>query len=453
MATEEIMTTRSEHPSPAPATLPIPILEKRPSAVEMFVSLRVLNYRRFALGNMVANTAVWMQRIAMDWLVLQLSGSVAAVGVTVFMQFTPMLFLGLWGGVVADRYSKLKILLCTQSATAVLAGGLAALTLTGVVQVWHLYAISFLLGLVTVIDNPARQVFVNELVGPRHLTNAISLNSSIYQLGGLIGPAVGGILITAVGGGWLFLINSLACAGVVLNLLSLKREQLHQSPAVPPRKKQLKEGIHYVRSKPVIFWTIITVAVTAVFAFNMPVFLSAYANNVFRVGARGYGLFNALVAAGALVGALASTRRTSIRLVVVVGCCAALGTIQAIAGLASGELMFGTLLIGVGVCNLLFITAANSLVQMSSNVQIRGRVISLYILVLLGGQAVGGPIMGWIVDQIGPESAMVISGVVPLLTSLGIAIAIAKNRHLRVSWAPRGYLPWWTVAHQIQRHH
>ncbi|HEY2556386.1 MAG TPA: MFS transporter, partial [Diaminobutyricibacter sp.] len=208
----------------------MPVLSARPPWRETLISLKVPNYRKFAGSNLVANTAVWMQRIAMDWLVLQLSGSVAAVGVTVAMQFTPMLLFGLWGGVIADRYPKQRLLICSQSAAAVLAAILAALTLTESIQVWHVYVISFVLGLVTVIDNPARQVFVNELVGPHYLRNAISLNSSIFQLGGRIGPAVGGILITAVGAGWSFAINSVACLTVVAALLSLNRSQLHAAP-------------------------------------------------------------------------------------------------------------------------------------------------------------------------------------------------------------------------------
>jgi MFS family permease len=426
----------------------MPVLTARPPWRETFISLRVPNYRRFAASNLVANTAVWMQRIAMDWLVLQLSGSVAAVGVTVFMQFTPMLVFGLYGGVIADRYSKQKLLIITQSMAAALAAILAVLTLTGVTEVWHVYVISFLLGMVTVVDNPSRQVFVNELVGPKYLRNAISLNSSIFQLGGLIGPAVGGILITAVGGGWSFAINAVACLAVVASLCSLRRSELHASPAAPRAKGQLAEGMRYVRGKPVIFWTVVMVAIIAVFAFNMPVFLAAYANNVYDVGAQGYGLFNSLVAAGALVGALASTRRTSIRLSMVVGTAAALGVVQAVAGFAPSEFAFGALLIGIGVANLLFITGANSLVQMSSNVQIRGRVISLYILVLLGGQALGGPLMGWIVEAWGPHIAMMISGLVPALAAVVIAILIARSASLRLSIGLRGRRPSVTIVNR-----
>ncbi|MDQ1607661.1 MAG: hypothetical protein QOE16_393 [Microbacteriaceae bacterium] len=410
----------------------MPVLSVRPPWRETLISFRVRNYRLFTTSNLLAMTAVWMQRIAMDWLVLQLSGSVAAVGVTVAMQFTPMLFFGLMGGVIADRYPKRMLLIVSQSASAVLAAGLAVLTLTGAAQVWHLWVISFVLGLVTVIDNPARQVFVNELVGPRYLRNAISLNSSVFQLGGLIGPAVGGILITAVGAGWAFAINAVACTVVVATLSMLRRSELFHSPTAERSKGQLAEGMRYVLSKPVIFWTIVMLAFLSTFAFNMPVFLAAYANNVFHVGAQGYGFFNALVAGGALAGAIASTRRTSIRLSMIIGTAGALGIVQALAGIAPNEIAFGLFLVATGVANLLFITGANSIIQMSSNVRIRGRVISLYILVLLGGQAIGGPIMGWLVELVGPHIAMVASGVVPTIAAIVIAVLIARSANLRV---------------------
>ncbi|AGW41614.1 integral membrane efflux protein [Leifsonia xyli subsp. cynodontis DSM 46306] len=430
----------------APPTGPMLILSARPPWRETFVSLRIPNYRRFTAGNLVANTAAWMQRIAMDWLVLQLSGSVAAVGVTVFMQFAPMLLFGLWGGVIADRHSKQRLLIITQSASAALAALLAVLTLSGTVEVCHVYLISFALGLVTVVDNPARQVFVNELVGPRHLRNAISLNSSIFQLGGLIGPALAGLMIAAVGGGWSFAINAVACLAVVAALLALRKGELHHSPAAPRGKGQLAEGIRYVRRKPVIFWTVVMVAVLAVFAFNMPVFLAAYANEVFDAGAQGYGIFNALVAAGALAGALSSTRRTSVRLSTVIGTAATLGIVQTLAGFAPDEVAFSVLLVGIGVGNLLFITAANSLVQMSSNVQIRGRAISVYILVLLGGQALGGPLMGWVVEALGPHSAMAVSGLVPTAAAIVVGLLIARGTNLRLRLRRSGRMPVVTIV-------
>ena len=206
-------------PPLATVTQPVAVVSERLPWRHTFISLRVPNFRLFATGHFIAVIAIWMQRIAQDWLVLQLSGSVTAVGFTVALQFLPSLLLGPWGGMVADRFSKRRILIMCQSAAAVLAAALAVLALTGRIEVWHVYGIALVLGLVTVLDQPARQVFVHELVGPRYLRNAISVNSTTFQLGGLIGPAIAGVLLTAVGAGWAFAANAAACCSTVAMLL------------------------------------------------------------------------------------------------------------------------------------------------------------------------------------------------------------------------------------------
>ncbi len=415
-----------------PKTEPISIQSSPPPWRHTLVSLSVRNYRIFAMTNLVAMTAVWMQRIAQDWLVLQLSGSVTAVGITVALQFAPMLVFGLVGGVIVDRYPKRLLLMITQTAAVFTSLALAILTLTGTVQVWHIYLVAVVLGFVTVVDNPARQVFTNELVGPQYLRNAISLNSSMFQLGGLIGPAVSGALLVAVGAGWSFGINAVACALVVFALSRLRVSELFPSPVAARAKGQLVEGIRYVRGKPAIFWTIVILAVLAVFSQNMPVILAAYASEVFDAGPGGYGLFNTLVAVGALTGALLSTRRRVVRLRTVVGLAGVYGLLQAASGWMPTEWAFGAALVLVGYGWLMFITCANALVQMSSNTAIRGRVMSLYVLVLLGGQSVGGPMMGWVVEHFGAQAGMVLSGAVPALAAAVIAVLIARRAELRV---------------------
>jgi MFS family permease len=415
-----------------PKTEPIAVQSSPPPWRHTLVSLSVRNYRIFAMTNLVAMTAVWMQRIAQDWLVLELSGSVAAVGVTVALQFAPMLVFGLVGGVIVDRYPKRTLLMITQTAAVFTSLTLAVLTLTGTVQVWHIYLVAVVLGFVTVIDNPARQVFTNELVGPQYLRNAISLNSSMFQLGGLIGPAASGALLVAVGAGWSFGINAIACALVVFALSRLRVSELFPSPVAPRAKGQLIEGIRYVRSKPAILWTIVILAVLAVFSQNMPVILAAYASDVFDAGPGGYGLFNTLVAVGALTGALLSTRRRVVRLRTVIGLAVVYGLLQAASGWMPTEYLFGAALVLVGFGWLMFITCANALVQMSSNTAIRGRVMSLYVLVLLGGQSIGGPAMGWVVEHFGAHVGMVLSGLVPAVAAAVIAIVIASRSRLRV---------------------
>ncbi|BDI22743.1 MFS transporter [Herbiconiux sp. L3-i23] len=409
-------------------TAPLPVLRARPPWRHTLIALSVRNYRLFAISHFVAMTAAWIQRVAQDWLVLELSGSASAVGITVAAQFAPMLLLGMVGGLIADRFPKRNLLLATQTLSAILSATLAVLALTGTIQVWHIYVLALLSGLVTVVDNPARQVFVGEVVGQKHLSNAISLNASIFQLGGLIGPAVSGALLLSVGAGWSFAINAVACLVVVGILLSLRTEHLMPAPAAPRSKGQLREALAYIGRKPEILWTLVMVGVLAVFAFTMPVLLASFADDVFHSGPGGYGLYNAVLAGGALVGAIASTRRASLTLRTVIVAGGLFAVLQTVGGTMPVELAFCVALFAVGVLNLLFITGANSLVQLSSNPAIRGRVMSVYILLLLGGQAIGGPVMGWIVESFGAHTGMVVSGIVPAVAAAVIALLLWRRR-------------------------
>jgi len=246
---------------------------------------------------------------------------------------------------------KRMLLMLPQSAAALLSAVLAVLTLTNTVQVWQVWAIAFLVGLVTVIDNPTRQVFVNEIVGPRYLRNAITVNSTVFQLGALIGPAISGALIVAVGSGWSFGINAAACLLTVLALTRLDASALYRTPTAPRQKGQLVEGLRYVVSKPTILWPIVMLAFLSVFSLNMPVLLAAYADHVYKVGAGGYGLFNTLIAVGAVAGALASTRRANIRLRTVIVSGGVWALIQASSGLMPTEISFGAALIVTGIAN------------------------------------------------------------------------------------------------------
>jgi MFS family permease len=419
----------------------MPVITGRTPWSQSFSSLRVPNFRVFTISNILAMSGTWMQRIAQDWLVLTLSHSVTAVGITVAMQFTPMLVFGLWGGLIVDRYSKRMLLMITQGVIGAFAALLAVLALTHTVQVWQIWAIAFFVGLVVVVDNPTRQVFASELVGPRNLRNAISINSSVFQLGGLIGPAIAGFLLTAVGAGWAFAINAVTCVVTVLTLAALKKSKLVRGTPMPREKGQLRQGLEYALRKPTILWPIVMVAVLSVFALTTPVILAAYANDTFKVGAAGYGLFNTLIAAGALTGGLLSTRRTGVRLRTVILMGGLWGVLQALGAIMPNEIGFGATLIALGVANLLFITAANSLVQMSSNIGIRGRVMSIYVLVLLGGQAIGGPIMGWIVSTFGPNVGMAVSGIVPAIAAVIIGIHLARRHELKLSVRLEGRTP------------
>jgi MFS family permease len=332
-----------------------------------------------------------------------------------------------------------EILILCQSMAAVLAAALAALALSGAIEVWHVYVIALVLGLVTVLDQPARQVFVNELVGPKYLRNAISVNSTTFQLGGLIGPALAGWMLTAVGAGWAFAGNAFACCTTVAMLFILRKDQLHVSAPTPKSKGMLREGLRYALSKPTIYWPWLMAGFIAVFAMGLPVVLAAFADHVFHVGAGGYGLLNALVALGALAGAVASTRRRQLRLRSVVFCAGMYGVMLCLAALAPSMLLFGAMMVLSGFWCLMFLTGSNQLVQISSNMAIRGRVMSLYIMVLIGGQAIGGPMLGWIAEHADPHVALLVSGGVPALAALTVAVVLARKGSLllRVSLRDR----------------
>ncbi|WP_411374670.1 MFS transporter [Arthrobacter sp. MPF02] len=430
--TQPVIDSATSAPQNENQTQPLPLVSERLPWRHTFISLKVPNFRIFAIGHFIAVIAIWMQRIAQDWLVLELSGSVTAVGITVALQFLPSLLLGPWGGVMADRFAKRKILILCQAMAAVLAAALAALALTGTIEVWHVYVIALVLGLVTVLDQPARQVFVNELVGPTYLRNAISVNSTTFQLGGLIGPALAGWLLTAVGAGWAFAGNAFACCSTVVMLLVLRKDQLFVSAPAPKSKGMLREGLRYALSKPTIYWPWLMAGFIAVFAMGLPVVLAAFADHVFKVGAGGYGLLNALVALGALSGAVASTRRRQLRLRSVVFCAGMYGAMLCLATLAPSLELFGAMMVLSGFWCLMFLTGSNQLVQISSNMGIRGRVMSLYIMVLIGGQALGGPMLGWIAEHADPHVALLVSGGVPALAALTVAVVLARKGSLRL---------------------
>lgn len=418
---------------PSPPTEPIAVLSSSPPWRQTFVSLGVRNYRLFASANLIAMSAVWMQRIAQDWLALELTGSTAAVGAMSALQFGPMLLFGLLGGLIVDRYRTRTLLVITQSLSFLTSAVLAVVVLLGIAQIWHVFAAALVLGFVTVVDNPARQVFTGELVGPRLLPNAISLNSSGFQLGGIIGPAASAVLLVSVGAGWSFAINALACASTVVALTRLRSSEMHPVPRAPRRRGQLIEGLRYAAAKPAILWTIVIMGVLAVFSQNLPVLLAGFADHVFGTGAGGYGAFNTLVAVGALTGAILSTRRRTVRLRTVVLCALGYAAAQSLTALLPTETAFGAGLVVTGLGWLLFITCANTLVQMSSNAAIRGRVMALYVLVLLGGQALGGPIMGQVVENVGARAGMLLSGAVPVVVIGVIGLVLARR-----SRSPRG---------------
>jgi len=419
--------------APAPSTHdspPTPIPARKSS---MFSSLRVRNYRLFFAGQVVSNIGTWMQRIAQDWLVLSLTGSATAVGFTTALQFLPMLLFGLFGGVLVDRLPKRRTLLFTQSAMAVTGVALALLTLSGHVQVWHVYVAAFAVGLATVVDNPARQTFVSEMVGPDQLQNAVSLNSANFQSARLVGPAVAGLMITGVGTGWAFLFNGLSFVAPVAGLLLMRARELHVVDRAPRGKGQLREGLHYVAGRPELIWTIVLIGFIGTFGFNFPVYLSAFADDVFHAGAGSYSLFNTLMAVGSLAGALLAARRGTARMRVMIAAAVAFGALEMVAATAPSLWLFALLMVPIGMFGMTVNVTANTSVQMGTDPAMRGRVMALYMMVFMGGSPIGAPIAGWITDAYGVRAGLAVGGAIAAAAALVIGLVLARVGNLRLS--------------------
>ncbi|WP_326722338.1 MFS transporter [Streptomyces sp. NBC_00243] len=417
--------------APAPATHDSPPTPDTRSS--MFSSLKVRNYRLFFMGQVVSNTGTWMQRIAQDWLVLSLTGSSAAVGITTALQFLPMLLFGLYGGVLVDRLRKRPTLLATQTAMGITGLALAFLTLSGHVQVWHVYLAAFVAGLVTVVDNPARQSFVSEMVGPDQLQNAVSLNSANFQSARLIGPAVAGLLITGVGTGWAFLFNGLSFVAPIAGLLLMRTRDLQFVKRAPRAKGQLREGLRYVANRPELIWPIVLVGFIGTFGFNFPVFLSAYADDIFHAGAGAYSLFNTLMAVGSVAGALLAARRGTARLRVLIAAALAFGILEVVASAAPSLWLFALLMVPIGVFGLTVNVTANTSVQMATDPAMRGRVMALFMMVFMGGTPLGAPLVGWVTDAYGPRIGFALGGLISTLSALTIGLVLARLGDLRLS--------------------
>ncbi|HEY3714898.1 MAG TPA: MFS transporter [Jatrophihabitantaceae bacterium] len=397
-----------------------------------FTSLKTRNFRLFATGQLVSNTGSWVQRIAQDWLVLSITGSATAVGITTALQFLPTLLFGLAGGAIADRYPKRRILLATQVGMASMATILAILTLSHQVQVWHVYLVAFGLGTVAAIDNPARQSFVNEMVGPEQLRNAVSINASVFQLGALIGPAISGLLINAVGSGYAFAVNAASYSASTTALLLMRERELNRKPRGTTARPRIRDGLRYVASRPDTLWPTVLVGVFGLFTTNLAVTLAAYAKSVYHSGASGYGLLTSVVAVGSLSGALISAGRARTRLRVLVAIAGTLAVLYMVAAAAPSEWTYCAVMVMLGAATLLMYTSANSTVQLAAGDAIRGRVMGVYLLVFIGSGAIGGPIIGYLDEHLGPRTGMLISGLVPALATVVVALKLARDSNLRM---------------------
>jgi MFS family permease len=392
-----------------------------------FAALRIRNFRLFAVGSLVSNIGTWMQRVAQDWLVLTLTGSAGALGLTTGLQFLPMLVLSPIAGVFADRYSKRKVIAVSQAVLGATAGLLGLLAITGWVAAWHVYVLAFVFGSAAAFDTPARQAFVNEMVPRDELPNAVALNSASFNLARMVGPALAGLMIASLGSGvgatgWVILINAASYIAVLYSLTLMRSAELAPVERLARAGGQIRDGLRYVRNRPDIMLVMAIVFSAGTFGLNFQMTTALMATRVYDKGAGEYGLLGSILAIGSLAGSLLAARRAVARQRLVVGAALAFGTAVIIAGLMPSYLTFALMLPICGITALTLITSANAFVQMATEAHVRGRVMALYLAIFMGGTPVGAPLLGWVAEQYGARWTLVGGGA---LTMLGTLIAVA----------------------------
>ena len=369
-----------------------------------FASLRVHNYRLYAAGGLISNSGTWMGRVAQDWLVLTelTDHSASALGIATGLQFAPLLLLAPWSGMIADRFPKRRILLATQSTLLATALLLGALTVTGAVQLWHVYALALVQGLAQAVDNPARQAFVSEMVGPGLLANAVALNSASFHAGRMIGPGVAGLLIAAYGTGVAMLANAASFPLLIVALLVMRARELQPAPLARGRG-QIREGLAYVRGRPDLQVVMVLVFVLGTFGLNFQITTALMATRAFGKGPTEFGLLGSVMAIGSLSAALLSARRARPRLRVLLLALAGFTVASGLAALAPTYEWFAVALVPCGLAALTAMTTANALVQLPVDPSVRGRVMALYMAIFMGGTPIGAPLIGRLGDWAGPR--------------------------------------------------
>lgn len=400
-----------------------------------FRSLRVRNYRLFFVGQAVSVSGTWMQSVAQAWLVVHYLAPPGHAGVdlglTTALQFLPMLVLGAWGGLVVDRFDKRKLLYGTQSAAAALALALAVLVTvgpgpTGSARLWEVYLLALLLGFVNLIDNPARQTFVVELVGRDDLPNAVSLNSILMNGARVVGPAIGGVLIATVGLADCFLLNAASYVAVLVALARMRGSELQRAEPVPRAKGQLRAGFRYAMGTPALRDPLLLVFVVGLLAYNFTVVLPLLAQDTFHGGAGTFSALLSLMGAGAVLGGLVvanRSRRPDLGRLTFIGL--GFGVLIGAVALAPSLVVALVLVVPMGALSIAFIATANATIQLQVDPAMRGRVMALYAIGFLGTAPIGAPLVGWISEVSSPRVAMLVGAGAAVVSSL----FLIRRRH------------------------
>ena len=399
-----------------------------------FRSLRNYNYRVWAAGGLVSNVGTWMQRTAQDWLVLAelTHKNATALGIVMALQFGPHALMLPLSGFAADYFDRRKLLMATQAAMGLLALGLGILTIAGIVRLWHVYLFAFLLGSVSAFDAAARQSFIAELVGEDDLSNAVGLNSTSFNTARMIGPAVAGMLIAAVGSGWLFVINAASFLAVLCSLFFLRVDQLHRGLAANRGRGGLADGFRYVWRRPDIKAILVMLFLIGTFGINFPIFISTMAVGVFHAGASQFGLLTSMMAMGSVTGALLSARREKPGIPVIAAAAAIFGCGFCIAAAMPSYGLFGCALVIIGLSAQTFTTTANSTIQLSTEPEMRGRVIALFLAIAVGTTPLGAPFVGWVADTFGPRWALGVGAASGFGAVIVAVHYFVKHRGLRI---------------------
>jgi MFS family permease len=401
-----------------------------------FRSLSEFNYRLWAIGALVSNIGTWMQRTAQDWLVLTelTRHNATAVGIVMSLQFGPQLLLTPLAGKVADRLDRRKVLIATQAGMGVLALGLGLLSVLGVIRLWEVYLFAGMLGCVSAFDGPARHSFVSEMANETNLSNAVALNSLSFNAARLIGPAIAGLMIAAIGTGWVFLINAASFVAVLISLLCLRVHQLYRKPSTHKAEGGFYDGMRYVARRPDLMVILAMVFLFSTFGLNFPIFISTMSVGVFHGDARQYGFLTSVMAIGSVIGAFLAAGRKQPRITLLVASAAAFGAALILAILFPYYLLFALTLIVLGVCAQTFITAANSAVQLATDSGMRGRVMAMYLAILLGGTPLGAPFAGWVADTFGARCGLIVGATAGVSAAVVGIRYLKRYRGLRICW-------------------